>query len=39
MPVLAVLTLADVIEGVKGMASQEHVTAMEEYIKQYGSSA
>lgn len=38
VPVLAVLTLADVIEGVKGMASQENVQAMEQYIQKYGSS-
>lgn len=38
VPVLAVLTLADLIEGVKGLGSQEDVAKMEEYRAKYGAS-
>lgn len=38
VPVLAVLTLADLIEGVKGMATKEQVEGMEAYRAKYGAS-
>ncbi|KAJ9624995.1 orotate phosphoribosyltransferase [Taxawa tesnikishii (nom. ined.)] len=38
VPVLAVLTLQDIIEGVKGTASKEQIEAMEGYRKRYGAS-
>ena len=38
VPVLAVLTLADLIEGVKGIATEENVKAMEGYRQRYGAS-
>ena len=37
VPVLAVLTLQDLIEGVKGIASESEVKGMEEYRKKYGA--
>jgi len=39
VPVLAVLTLDDVIEGVKGQATEEQLKAMEDYKKKYGASS
>ncbi|GAB7339823.1 hypothetical protein MBLNU457_6365t1 [Dothideomycetes sp. NU457] len=39
VPVLAVLTLADLIEGVKGIASESEVKGMEEYRSKYGASS
>lgn len=38
VPVLAVLTLADLIEGMKQLGREEAVKGMEEYRKQYGAS-
>jgi len=38
VPVLAVLTLEDLIEGVKGLASEDEVNGMEEYRRKYGAS-
>lgn len=38
VPVLSVLTLNDIIEGVKGVATAEEVQAMEEYRRKYGAS-
>jgi orotate phosphoribosyltransferase len=37
VPVLAVLTLDNVIEGVKGQASEEQLKAMEDYKNKYGA--
>lgn len=37
VPVLAVLTLQDLIKGIKGSASQEEVKSMEEYRSTYGA--
>lgn len=37
VPVLAVLTLADLIEGVKALGSAEEVKRMEEYRQRYGA--
>ncbi|THW87186.1 orotate phosphoribosyltransferase [Aureobasidium pullulans] len=39
VPVLAVLTLDDVIEGVKGQATEEQLKGMEDYKKKYGASS
>lgn len=38
VPVLAVLTLGDMIEGMRGLGRGEEVKRMEEYRKQYGAS-
>lgn len=38
VPVLAVLTLTDLIEGVKGVGSEADVKAMQEYRRVYGAS-
>ena len=37
VPVLAVLTLQDLIEGVKGIASEDEVRGMQQYRKKYGA--
>lgn len=37
VPVLAVLTLGDVIEGMRGMGRMEEVKAMESYRERYGA--
>ena len=38
VPVLAVLTLNDIVEGVKKLGKGEEAKQMEEYRKQYGAS-
>lgn len=38
VPVMAVLTLDDLIDGVKGSASADQIKAMEAYKERYGSS-
>lgn len=37
VPVLAVLTLEDLIDGVKGKASEDQIKAMEDYKNKYGA--
>lgn len=38
IPIFAILTLDDIIEGVKGLASAENIKAMEEYQAKYKAS-
>ncbi|SMR54771.1 unnamed protein product [Zymoseptoria tritici ST99CH_3D1] len=38
VPVLAVLTLSDIMEGMRGLGREEEVKRMEEYRRQYGAS-
>ena len=37
MPVLSVLSLKDLIEGMKAMGREEEVKMMEDYYRQYGT--
>ena len=38
VPVMSVLTLSDLIEGIKAMGKKEEVEKMEEYYRQYGTT-